>query len=87
MNKLFDMCNTEENNNKRTIISRVENINDFFKLPILYNADKMAVDDHIITDLELIKTVINLEKGKKYQNINLDNIMTTLYTCMLFKKI
>ena len=57
MNKLFDMCNTEENNNKRAIISRVENINEFFKLPISYNTDKMAVDDHIITDLELIKTV------------------------------
>lgn len=37
--------------------SNIENINDYFVLPISYNNDKTELDTHIITDLELVKCV------------------------------
>jgi hypothetical protein len=38
-------------------ISKIENINDHFKLPIHYNKNKTAIKDNIITDLELVNTL------------------------------
>ena len=35
----------------------VDQINDHFKLPIFYNDKKMKIKQHIVTDLELVKTV------------------------------
>jgi len=37
--------------------SKVNEINDYFKLPIYYNDDKVELSKNIINDLELIKTV------------------------------
>lgn len=45
--------NTDNNNNK----SVVNEINEHFKLPIYYNDKKMKIKQHIITDLELVKTI------------------------------
>jgi hypothetical protein len=38
-------------------ISKIENINDHFKLPIHYNKNKTLIKDNIINDLELVKTL------------------------------
>jgi hypothetical protein len=38
-------------------ISKIENINDHFKLPIHYNKNKTAIKDNIITDLEFVNTL------------------------------
>jgi len=38
-------------------ISKIENINDHFKLPIHYNKNKTAIKQNIISDLELIKSI------------------------------
>ena len=45
--------NTDNTDNK----SVVNEINEHFKLPIYYNDKKMKIKQHIITDLELVKTV------------------------------
>ena len=37
--------------------STVEQINEHFKLPIFYNDKKMKIKQHIVTDLELVKTI------------------------------
>ena len=37
--------------------NKMENINDFFKLPIFYNADKISLKKNVINDLELTKTI------------------------------
>ncbi len=47
-----EVVNTEDQEN-----SIVHKINDYFKTPIYYNADKMEVKKNIVTDLELINTV------------------------------
>jgi predicted small secreted protein len=36
---------------------QIKEINDYFKLPIYYNDKKIKLKDHIIDDLELVKTV------------------------------
>ena len=38
-------------------MSKVEEMNDFFKLPIFYNKNKILLNENIISDLELVKTV------------------------------
>ena len=38
-------------------MSKIELINQYFKLPISYNDKKMELNKNIITDLELIKTI------------------------------
>jgi hypothetical protein len=38
-------------------ISKLENLNDHFKLPIYYNKNKRVIKQNIISDLELIKTI------------------------------
>ena len=38
-------------------ISKIENINDHFKLPIHYNKNKTTIKENIINDLELVNTV------------------------------
>ena len=50
---MFDNACNNTNNNK----SVVNEINEHFKLPIYYNDKKMKIKQHIVTDLELIKTV------------------------------
>ena len=37
--------------------SNIEKINNQFKVPILYNNEKVKLNENIITDLELIKTI------------------------------
>jgi hypothetical protein len=44
---------------KTTTISKIEFLNEHFKLPIYYNANKMELKGEIIDDLELIKTINN----------------------------
>ena len=51
------MFTQEESKEKPNIISKLESINDNFKLPIYYNDDKMELKKEIIEDLELIKPV------------------------------
>ena len=38
-------------------MSVVDEINNHFKMPIFYNDKKMKIKQHIINDLELVKTV------------------------------
>jgi len=42
---------------KKEELSKISEINDYFKLPIYYNTDKMELNKNIITDLELISTI------------------------------
>jgi len=51
------MFTQEESKGKTNTISKLETINDFFKLPIYYNDDKMELKREIIDDLELIKPI------------------------------
>uniref|UniRef100_A0A6C0KXC6 DNA mismatch repair proteins mutS family domain-containing protein n=1 Tax=viral metagenome TaxID=1070528 RepID=A0A6C0KXC6_9ZZZZ len=46
-------------NSKTTSISKIEFLNEHFKLPIYYNANKMDLKNEIKDDLELIKTIDN----------------------------
>jgi DNA mismatch repair ATPase MutS len=49
---------TDNNTEKKTnIISKLESINEHFKLPIHYNSEKMELKQEIIDDLELVKTI------------------------------
>jgi hypothetical protein len=38
-------------------ISKIENLNEHFKLPIYYNKNKTAIKENIVSDLELVNTV------------------------------
>jgi len=38
-------------------LSNIEKINDHFKVPIIYNNEKVKLNENIIMDLELIKTI------------------------------
>jgi len=38
-------------------LSNIEKINDHFKVPIIYNNKRLKLNENIITDLELIKTI------------------------------
>lgn len=40
-----------------TYLTKADEINDFFKMPIYYNADKVELKNNIITDLELVTTI------------------------------
>lgn len=42
---------------KNKIISVIDQINDHFKPPIVYNKDKIELKENIATDLELVKTI------------------------------
>ena len=48
-------------------MSKIELINDYFKLPISYNSSKVKLNETIITDLELIKTI---DEGKVDDQVN-----------------
>jgi hypothetical protein len=48
--------NTEEDNKNKEKEDYV-NFNQYFKLPIYYNKDKMALKSHIANDLELVHTL------------------------------
>jgi len=39
------------------VVSKIENVNDYFKLPIYYNKNKKSIKENIASDLELVKTV------------------------------
>jgi len=39
-----------------SVKNKIEDLNDYFKLPIYYNKNKTSIKKNIITDLELIKT-------------------------------
>jgi hypothetical protein len=55
---LFSRHKDEEDNLKKNkIVSVVEQINDHFEPPIIYNENKIELKENIITDLELIKTI------------------------------
>ena len=47
----------EEEVKKNKIVSVIEQINDHFKPPIVYNKDKIELKENIATDLELVKTI------------------------------
>jgi len=38
-------------------LSNIEKLNNYFKVPILYNKEKQQLNENIITDLELIETI------------------------------
>ena len=46
--------NTETNTN---IKSSLENVNEFFKIPICYNDKVKKLKDSVITDLELVNSI------------------------------
>ena len=39
------------------VVSKIENVNDYFKLPIYYNKNKKSIKENIVSDLELVNTV------------------------------
>lgn len=47
----------EEEIKKNKIVSVIEQINDHFKPPIIYNKEKIELKENIATDLELVKTI------------------------------
>jgi ABC-type multidrug transport system fused ATPase/permease subunit len=48
---------TTNENEETNPISKINDINDFFKLPIYYNTNKSELNDNIISDLELVHTI------------------------------
>ena len=48
------MCNELKNDE---YLTKANEINDYFKMPIYYNADKVELKKNIISDLELVSTV------------------------------
>jgi len=52
MNK--EKSNDTLNNNE---LSKLNEINDFFKMPIYYNENKIELNKNIVTDLELVNTI------------------------------
>jgi hypothetical protein len=50
------MINEIKNENDETL-NKANEINDFFKMPIYYNANKIELKKNIITDLELVSTI------------------------------
>ena len=68
----------EKSTSQSTVsLSNVEDIPHHFKLPIFYNAKKMELDEHIITDLELVAAAssssssIEEEDGDKKEEVGL----------------
>jgi len=57
MNLLFSKNEEEKESLEKSMISVVDKINDHFKVPIFYNANKVELKENIVTDLELIKTI------------------------------
>jgi len=57
------MFTQEDSKEKTNIISKLESINEKFKLPIYYNDDKMELKKEIIDDLELIKPIDETSKS------------------------
>jgi len=59
MNFFSGYKDKDEDNNLKTkkIISVVDQVNDHFKPPIIYNKDKIELKENIATDLELVKTI------------------------------
>jgi len=47
-------CNENQETEK---LSKVDEINNYFKLPIYYNKDKAELNANIVTDFELISTI------------------------------
>jgi hypothetical protein len=45
------------------IESKLDNIHNCFKLPIYYNDKKVELKQHIIDDLELVKTIDIIEQS------------------------
>lgn len=50
-----ESTNKEDSTNKES--SKIDEINEYFKIPIFYNENKVELNKNIITDLELIGTV------------------------------
>jgi ABC-type multidrug transport system fused ATPase/permease subunit len=44
-----------------SVKNKIEDLNDYFKLPIYYNKNKTSIKKNIITDLELTKTVETID--------------------------
>ena len=61
-------------------MSKIENLNDYFKLPIYYNNEKMNLKENIITDLELIKTIDNSCNSIYTYFCNNNNILSNKIT-------
>ena len=47
----------EKVSDKNIRINKIDEINEYFKLPIFYNKNKVSLKQTIINDLELTKTV------------------------------
>ena len=51
---MFEKTNNNIDTNNNSIVNQ---INEHFKVPIFYNDKKMKIKQHIVTDLELVKTI------------------------------
>ena len=51
------MINEEDKQSNVEETSTINKINDFFKIPIHYNKEKVELKKNIINDLELVETV------------------------------
>ena len=64
MNGLFKDENDENGKNgKKKNMTKSEEINSQFKLPILYNSGKKEINSNIIADIELVKTLDDVENS------------------------
>jgi hypothetical protein len=61
------------------------NINDYFKIPIFYNKNKMELNENIITDLELIKTIDPSSTPIYSYYLNNNNILSNKLTEQITK--
>jgi len=64
-------------------MSKLDSINEHFKVPIFYNKEKMNLKENIIQDLELVKTIdsSNNNTSAMYDVIfNLTNEKKSLFT-------
>lgn len=49
--------NRENETEKNKEVNKINEINDYFKIPIYYNTDKIELKKNIINDLELVNTI------------------------------
>lgn len=75
----------EDDLKKNKIISVVEQVNDHFKPPILYNKDKVELKENIATDLELVKTIDSSSNPIYSFYLNTDNDVSKKVTEQIVK--
>jgi len=71
-----ETINKDKNKDTNKDTSKINEINDFFKIPIYYNSDKIELKKNIISDLELVSTVDQSCNSIYTYYFNNDNVIS-----------